>query len=291
MFPGIGKYRTIGIQTARGCPNGCIYCTYPFLEGRTVRKRSPGSVCEEMEKYHQETGIRNFFLVDSLFNSDEDHMVQVLELLARLNHSYRISCYLQPKVSDPEIFRLMKRSGFVAVDFGTDSGSSRMLASLKKPFPRDDIRKVSSACRKAGLDFCHSLLFGGPGETAETIRETVSLMDETAPRAVIPMTGIRIYPGTELERTARMEGVIAPEESLLGPRFYFPEMGGSGMLRTVYSLTAGRRNWFFPGKKDWSSTIGFQVLRFLYRRGPLWKTFTIGRSGADIDISMRKGCG
>jgi len=279
IFPGIRKYRTIGVQTARGCPNRCIYCTYPLLEGKDIRMKSPESVCEEMQMFYRETGIRNFFLVDSLFNSDEHHMIQVLEQLERLKHPFRISCYLQPRVSDPGIFLLMKRSGFVTVDFGTDSGSSGMLATLNKSFSRDDIRMVSRACRKAGMDYCHSLLLGGPGETVETIRETVSLMDETAPRAVIPMTGIRIYPGTELERAARVEGLIGPGTSLLEPIFYFPEMGASRMLHAIYSLAAGRKNWFFPGKKDWGSTAGFRVLRFLYRRGPLWRTFISGGSG------------
>jgi hypothetical protein len=167
----------------------------------------------------------------------------------------------------------MKKAGCVAVDFGTDAGSPAMLASLRKPFTVDNIRKASRACKEAGIDFCHSLLLGGPGETPETIRETVSLMDEVSPRAVIAMTGVRIYPGTELERIAIKQGRHAAGESLLEPQFYFPDMGASALLKCAYEGTAGRKNWFFPGKRDWGSAIGFKVIKFLYRKGPLWRIF------------------
>ena len=126
---------------------------------------------------------------------------------------------------------------------------------------------------ESGIDFCHSLLFGGPGETLETIRETVELMDEVMPRAVVAMTGIRIYPGTEMERIAMKECMIAAGESLLEPQFYFPRMGPATFLKYMYEIIDGRKNWFFPGEKDWVSTPGYKILHFLYRRGPLWRTF------------------
>jgi radical SAM superfamily enzyme YgiQ (UPF0313 family) len=273
IFPGFLRYRTIGIQTARGCPNRCIYCTYPCLEGRTIRTRSPACVAEEIAFLHKDFNLRDFFIVDSLFNADEEHMVQVAEKIVDLNLQVRISCYLQPRTSDPGIFHLLKKAGFVAIDFGTDSGSPAMLESLKKPFGIDDIIKASRACDKAGIDFCHSLILGGPGETSDTIRVTVNLMDKISPRAIVAMTGIRIYPDTQIEQTAIEEGALKAGGSLLDPKFYFSGMGPSKLLRCAYDSTSGRRNWFFPGKRDWGSAVGFKVLHFLYRRGPLWRVF------------------
>ncbi len=276
LFPRFRRYRTIGIQTARGCPNHCIYCTYPQLEGATRRARAPEHVVDEICMLNRDFGIRNFFIVDSLLNADIGHMVRILEKLIERRLSIRFSCYLQPHTPDPVIFRLLKKAGCVAVDFGTDSGSDTVLASLKKPFSKNDIRKASRACKEAGVDFCHSLIFGGPGETSETIEETVRLMEEISPRAVVAMTGIRIYPGTELARIALKEGVLDPGASLLAPRFYFSPMGSSALLKSVYGAAQGRRNWFFPGEKNWGSSLGFKMLHFLYRRGPLWRTFGKG---------------
>jgi radical SAM superfamily enzyme YgiQ (UPF0313 family) len=273
LFPGFRRYKTVGIQTARGCPNQCLYCTYPSLEGRQRRARSPETVADEIIMMHKDFGIRNFFIVDSLFNADEDHMIQVLEMLVRLRLPIRFSCYLQPKASRAGIFRLLKKAGCVAVDFGTDSCSPSMLASLRKPFTRDDILKVSLSCREAGIDFCHSLILGGPGETRESVIETVRMMDEIAPRAVIAMTGIRIYPGTEMHRIAIKEGLCETGQSLLEPKFYFSRMGPQKLLESAYESAEGKKNWFFPGKRDWSSTIGYKILNLFYRGGPLWKTF------------------
>jgi radical SAM superfamily enzyme YgiQ (UPF0313 family) len=273
LFPGFHKYRTVGIQTARGCPNTCIYCTYPCLEGTAIRTRDPEAVASEMAKLSRDHGVREFFIVDSLFNNDESHMVRTIERLLSLRPPVRFSCYLQPRVSDPGIFRLLKKAGCIAVDFGTDSGSEAMLASLEKPFTRDDIRRASHACSDAGIDFCHSLLLGGPGETAGTIHETARLMDEMEPRAVVVMTGIRMYPGTRIEKLARKEGRLGEKEPLLEPRFYFPPMGPSALLRSAYEAGGRRRNWFFPGKRLWSEAIGFRIMSFLHRSGPLWRIF------------------
>jgi radical SAM superfamily enzyme YgiQ (UPF0313 family) len=235
--------------------------------------RSPESVADDIEFLFKVFGVHNFFIVDSIFNADEGHMVKILERIVSLNLEISFSCYLQPKISEHGIFRLLKRAGCVAVDFGADSGSSAMLDSLKKAFTPDDIRRVSNMCREAEIDFCHSIIFGGPGETEETIRETVALMDEISPKAIIAMTGVRIYPGTEMEQIALQEGILVPGKSLLEPNFYFSEMGPDLLLKKVFDIVDGRKNWFFPGQKDWSSTIGYKVLQFLYRKGPLWRTF------------------
>lgn len=274
LFPGFRRYKTVGIQTARGCPNQCIYCTYPSLEGRQRRERAPESIADEIIMLYKNLGTRNFYIVDSLFNADEDHMIRVLEMLIRLNLPIRFSCYLQPKISNAGIFRLLKKAGCIAVDFGTDSCSPAMLASLRKPFTTDDILRVSLSCREAGIDFCHSLILGGPGETPESIIETIRMMDEIAPKAVVAMAGVRIYPGTEMHRIAIEEGLCETGQSLLEPKFYFSQMGPQKLLETAYDSADWKKNWFFPGRKDWSSTIGYRVLNFFFRKGPVWRTFS-----------------
>lgn len=273
LFSEFRRYRTIGIQTARGCPNQCIYCTYPCLEGRTRRSRDPDLVADELAMMYRNFGLKHFFIVDSVFNADEDHMVRVLDAIRHRNLPITFSCYLQPRISDIGLFGLLKSAGCVAVDFGTDAGSSEMLHSYRKPFTTDDIRAVSLGCKKAGLDFSHSLILGGPAESRKTISETIALMREVAPRAVLAMTGVRIYPGTELADIAIREGLLSTSDSLLQPRFYFSPLGVEAILRAAYEGTSSQRNWFFPGKKDWSSTIGYRIVNFFFRNGPAWRIF------------------
>jgi radical SAM superfamily enzyme YgiQ (UPF0313 family) len=272
IFPSFGKYRTIGIQTARGCPHHCIYCTYPLLEGKGIRSRPAETVADELEFLCSVHGKRDFFIVDSSFNADERHMEEVCRALISRKMPVRFSCYLTPKMADASLFKLLSEAGCVAVDFGTDSCSEKILGSLRKGFTVRDVKEASDACRKAGIDFCHSLIFGGPGESPETARETVKWMDELRPKAVVAMTGVRIYPHTEMERIALKEGFISRGEDLLRPRFYF-HGEGDGLLRTITAIASARRNWFLPGGRDWSSALGPRILRLFHRAGPLWRTF------------------
>ena len=269
-FPRFRNYRTIGIQTARGCPSKCIYCTYPLIEGRRVRRRPPEAVAEEVAFLNRKFSRRDFFIVDSLFNSDEGHMCGVLEAIARRGLDTSLSCYMKPKVSDASVFDLLRRAGCVAVDFGTDSGSGKVLHSLRKGFGVDDVVNASQACRRAGVEFCHSLLFGAPGESSETIQETIELMDRLNPKAVIAMTGIRLYPGAELTSMALVEGRLPTAQSLLEPQFYFSDMEPPVLVREVGGRAAGRPNWFFPGLRNWSGALGPRLLRLIHRKGPLW---------------------
>jgi radical SAM superfamily enzyme YgiQ (UPF0313 family) len=282
LFPGLHRYPTIGVQTARGCASRCIYCTYPLLEGGGCRSRDPGEVAEEIALLRDRMGTRRFFLVDAAFNANESHALAVLREMVERKVGVRFSCYLQPRMRDPALFPMLRKAGCIAVDFGTEAGSEAMLDALGKEHTVADIRTASRACRDAGIDFCHSLLFGGPGESAKTIRETVTLIDQTAPRAAVAMAGIRIYPGTGLERIARAEGKVPPGEGLLTPRFYFSDMGADALRAELRARSAGRRNWFFPGERDWSLAWGPRLLRLVHREGPLWRTFRKQREVGDV---------
>lgn len=162
IFPLFYRYRTIGIQTSRGCPHKCIYCTYPLPECNSIRPRPTEVVTEEIAHLRKNFGKNQFFFVDSSFNSDESHMARLLESTIARRLAIRFSCYLQPRIKDYSLFGLLKKSGGIAMDFGTDSDSAAMLQSLRKSFTLDDVWRTSEACRETGIDFCHSLLFGGP---------------------------------------------------------------------------------------------------------------------------------
>ena len=164
-------------------------------------------------------------------------------------------------MSDPDVFRLLADAGCTSVDFGIDTAAEELLPGFGKSFTIDDLRESTAAAEAAGLDVCHSLLFGGPGETPETVAETVRVTDEIGPTAVVAMVGLRIYPETTLARLARDEGLIGERQPLLEPRFYAagriagdPEM--MWLPRQVQEAAAPRRNWFLPGARDWSAAWG-----------------------------------
>lgn len=271
----VSRYLTEGgaanVQTKRGCPFGCVYCTYPVLEGSGVRTRRAADVVRELRTLVDEHGVDYVEFCDDIFNFPEAAASELCEAMIAEGLRLSWSAFVNPGHLDARLLDLMVKAGCDAIELGTDSGSPAMLRSLGKSFTVDEVRAASRLCRDAGLATAHYLLFGGPGENDETIGESVALMDELEPEAVIVMIGIRIYAGTELHGIAVREGVVAEDQCLLDPVFY----PGETALRQIAERVAGeasrRRSWIVPGLDVNTSTGVLEMLRRRKERGPLWK--------------------
>lgn len=286
LLPRWSRHRTVGVQSARGCPHRCLYCSYPTLEGRAIRRRPPQRVVEDLA-FLASRGKEEFFFVDSSFNADEAHLAAVLEAILRRGLRIRFACYLEPKMADPALFGLLAKAGCEAVDFGVDSAAPALLRSMQKGFTQEDILRSAEACREAGIDFCHSLIFGGPGETLETLRETIAVVRACRPTAVTPMTGLRIYPGTDLERIARAEGRIATDDDLFEPRFHFGGWEPAELIATVQREVGRSMNWFFPAAKDWRASRIYRLLTALQPKRPLWRNIPPDNLPGFLDRALR----
>ena len=126
-------------------------------------------------------------------------------------------------VAPDELLALMRRAGFRWLGISAESASDPVLAQLQKGFDAAQVRDVAERVERAGLGVLWIFLVGGPGETRETLEETLRFAASRLARgdAVYLTVGLRIYPGTTLHRIAREEGVVAPGDPLLVPRFYF----------------------------------------------------------------------
>jgi radical SAM superfamily enzyme YgiQ (UPF0313 family) len=165
----------------------------------------------------------------------------------------------------------MKEAGCVGIEFGTDSGSPRMLENYKKSFAQEDIIRSSSLCSTLQINQCHYLLFGGPGEDEETIEESFQLMDQLDPTAVIAMLGIRIYPGTELEKISVSQGVIRPDSKLIYPYFYVSPKLGERLSEIIQEKALARKRWIVPGLEINITKNLMEQIRKFRIRGPLWE--------------------
>jgi radical SAM superfamily enzyme YgiQ (UPF0313 family) len=259
------------VQTKRGCPFHCSYCTYPLLEGRSFHVRPAVAVADEIERLAAEHGVEYLYFVDNYFNFPTDHAESVCRALIERRLAVPWSCFAHPAYLDSRLAALMRKAGCASVELGTDAGSPTMLAALRKEMTPEQILAASRACRDAGLPFAHYLLLGGPGETADTLSETFDLMDRCEPTAVIIMCGIRVYPGTAIERQAREEGWIAPGQSLLEPRFYLSPAVRSSLLERVSDEASRRPNWIVPGLEINVSVRLTKWLRQRGHKGPMWE--------------------
>ncbi len=211
------------IQTKRGCPFECIYCTYRFIEGGAHRLRSPESVADEIVEARDKWGVRSFEFVDSVFDCPTDHALAVCEAIARRDLGARLTTSnLNPAGATPELLKLMWRAGFRAVVCTPDSGSDEMLLRLRKGFTVSQAASVAASAREAGISVLWTFLLGGPGETEKTVGETISFMETALDSRdrILCTVGLRVYPDTELARIAGAEGAIAADADLVRPTFY-----------------------------------------------------------------------
>ena len=267
------------VQTKRGCPFSCSYCTYPHLEGRVMRLRPVADILAEIRSLVHEYGVSYLYFVDDIFNYPPDFASQLCRAMKAAGLPVNWSAFINPDFITTELMDDMLAAGCDAVEFGSDSGSPQMLKNLRKSFTVDDLRMASRLCREMGVDFAHYILFGGPGETRETMLESFALMDELEPTAVIAMTGIRIYPHTALHRTAIDEGIIQESTSLLDPVFYISPAIRDCFAELITSEAMKRKNWIVPGLEVNASSAMLDAIRMFKVKGPLWKMIkSLGRS-------------
>jgi len=267
------------VQTKRGCPFSCVYCTYPLLEGRCMRLRPITEIIAEIRTLVDAFGVSYLYFVDDIFNYPPEFAAQLCQAMQAARLPVNWSAFINPDFITAGLMDDMLAAGCDAVEFGTDSGSPQMLKNLCKSFTVEDLRRASRLCTELGMDFAHYMLFGGPGETRETILESFALMDELEPTAVIAMTGIRIYPHTALHRCAVDHGVMQESASLLEPVFYISPQIRDGFADLITTEAMKRRNWIAPGLEINASSAMLDAIRMFKVKGPLWKMIKrLGRS-------------
>ncbi len=261
----------LNIQTKRGCIFECVFCSYPLIEGSKVRMRTATAVVDELQAARENDGVRHWFFVDNIFNQPMRHAKEICEEIAARQLDVEWSAYLNPKFVDAELCALMARAGCRAIEFGTDSGAPAMIAQLRKQFDVADLRRTSALCHAHGLRFCHSLIFGGPGETEQTVTETIALMDELKPTAVVALTGIRILPGTGMVDIALADGQIDADDNLLHPKFYISPGLEDHLIERIEAYARSHSNWIVPGLGIKTNVQVLQKLRQRKIKGQLWR--------------------
>jgi radical SAM superfamily enzyme YgiQ (UPF0313 family) len=217
-FPDSCEMR-IPVQTRRGCPLDCIYCSTSAIEGRPIRRRSPESVVEWLTALRQK-GFRHFHFVDNTFNLPPSYANDLCRKLIDAELGLDWWAIVYPKWVDAELAELMAKAGCTEVSLGFESGSETMLPQLNKRFTCAEVRKISDTLAGVSIKRYGFLLLGGPRETRETVEESLQFADSLHLDALKITVGLRIYPQTPLALTAIAETFIRPDDNLLMPRFY-----------------------------------------------------------------------
>ena len=154
------------------------------------------------------------------------------------------ACIIYPGVGDRDLVKDMAEAGCSEASLGFESGSDRMLASMNKRFDKKVVREFSTMLADHGIGQIGFQLLGGPGETRESVNESFAFVDSLPLDLVKLSIGVRIYPHTALARTAIEEGVIAPDDDLLQPRFYMQKGLEEWLRETARRWMEERPSWF-----------------------------------------------
>jgi radical SAM superfamily enzyme YgiQ (UPF0313 family) len=235
----------IPVQSRRGCPMKCIYCTTPRLEGTRVRAWPPEQVASWLAAWYETWGLTRFYFVDNMFNCPLEYAYRLCQAIFELHLPLEWGCLINPAYPDQELFRLIRRAGGVRVQVGTESGSELVLSALGKGFGREQVETTLRLLQAEGLPYSCFLMVGGPGETPETVQESVALLEKYQPLMVNLTVGIRIYPGLPLHRQALAEGVVTPRDNLLWPRFYLAPAVQEWIWPYIEEVCARHPQWIF----------------------------------------------
>jgi radical SAM superfamily enzyme YgiQ (UPF0313 family) len=211
------------ILVRRGCPFECLWDDISRQEGTRVRSRAPRSVVDELEMLTKDLGIKSATLVAPKFNYPEDYARELCEEMIARDLGLSWMTDIHPYPSSPDLFRLMKRAGCLLVSIDVGTCSEKMLEKMAGDYGLEDMRKCCADLRGAELNFAFLVFFGGPGETKETVEESLAFIDEMNPLLVDGQIGLRIYPNTPLVEIALEESIISEGQDLYEPVFYIAE--------------------------------------------------------------------
>jgi radical SAM superfamily enzyme YgiQ (UPF0313 family) len=196
----LGRYRSLGLPvsmtTSRGCPFQCIFCVGRKMVGAKVRYRDPVKVVDELA-YLQTLDFNQINIADDLFTAAPKHCLAVCDEILSRRLDTQWTSFARVDTVSFNVLRRMKAAGCTAVSFGVETGNPEMLKRIKKGITLDQVVDAVKMCTDAGITPHASFILGLPGETRETIQETVAFGEKLKSMGV--MHGFHLlapFPGT-----------------------------------------------------------------------------------------------
>lgn len=198
------------ILTSRGCPIGCMYCSTSHFWGKLWRARSAENVVNEIE-YLVRTfpSLENIMFHDDAFTMDKKRTVDICKKILERNIKIRWNCQTRVDSLNEEVASWMKKAGCRHVYLGAESGSQRIIDRIGKKISVKGIRETSRTLEKVGIPYGIYLMVGNPGESEDSINETIRLLNEVSPTNFNRPSILQIYPGTEIYAKAKEENFIS----------------------------------------------------------------------------------
>lgn len=198
------------IYTSLGCPYSCTFCCINAPFGvNAYRMRSPGAVAAEIDKLHNDYGIKTFKITDEMFVLNERHVTGICDELIRRDYNLNIWAYARVDTVRPHMLEKLRTAGVRWLALGIESGSEHVRDGAEKSFSREEIIETVRRIQAAGINVIGNFMFGLPDDDKETMRETFELATELNCE-YINFYSTMAYPGSPLYRQAIAEGWPLP---------------------------------------------------------------------------------
>ncbi|MFH1538343.1 MAG: radical SAM protein [bacterium] len=205
--------KSMNVLSSRGCPYKCTFCYHDFM-GAAYRHRSAENIFDEISTLKEKYGVDYIHFIDNCFIINRKNVMRFCDLMIGSNMKVEWGCAGRVNIMTEELIAKMREAGCVFIGYGIESGSQKMLDRMKKKVTVEQAKNAIRLTQKhLGWADC-SFIVGMPGETRETLRETVDFCKELnlAPEVIFFATP---YPGTELYQIARDAGKIPDEEAFV----------------------------------------------------------------------------
>jgi len=180
LFPKeeIGEFVTL--RTAKSCPFSCAFCGFPQRAGK-YKYQSVELVEQELDEIREIGSVSTLTFLDDTFNVPKQRFKEILRMMIKNNYGYKWNSFYRCDHGDEETIELMGKAGCEGVFLGVESGSDEMLLKMNKTARQKDYMKAIPLLRAAGISTHANLIIGFPGETYETVRESVNFVEEAKP--------------------------------------------------------------------------------------------------------------
>ncbi len=233
MMP-LEKYTVLGdklkqfpVISSRGCPFACRYCSSSLFMGHRYRARSAENVVDEIEWLCEEFGARHIAFSDDTFTLGKKRVLEICNEIKRRGLEVTWSCSSRIDTITAEMLRIMKSAGCVAIYYGIESASKRILEYYKKKISLEKAKEVVKATKRAGIAAICSFIVGAPMETKREMNETLRFALRLDPDYA-QFSILTPYPGTEIYREAK-------ERNLLLTENFEEYTAGKPVLKTLVS--------------------------------------------------------
>lgn len=199
------------IITSRGCSHSCIFCTAHCYYGKRLRKRSASNIVDEMEEVVERYKIKDMTMWSDTFTLDRQFVLDVCSEIEKRDLKVNWMCNSRVDTVDFEMLSRMAETGCTVMSYGVESGVQEILDRAKKRITVEQIRDAFKWTRQAGIESIAHVILGLPGETPQTIKKTIALVNQIQPDYAQYYCAIP-FPGTELYEQAVKEGWLITKD-------------------------------------------------------------------------------